>query len=129
MEESTQGSSSQSKSVLVLSPAALLVKGGQYGELVLPSQLLAQRRRGREELVCGTSSALTDRQTDRHNSPAEAGSMWTGRGAIQGSGWGTATQTAHQDGKDCLFRASLRNRFGSGARDRRNTSDWTYLNL
>ena len=64
MEESTQGSSSQSKSALVLSPAALLVKGGQYGELVLSTQLLAQRRRGREELVCGTFSALTDRQTD-----------------------------------------------------------------
>ena len=62
MEESTPHSSSRSRSALVLSPVALLVKGGQYGELVLPSlPPPGWGRREGEELVCGTASVLTGR--------------------------------------------------------------------
>ena len=74
MEESTPPTS-QTKGVLVLSTAPLLVKGVRSEELVLPSlPPPAQRRREREELVCGTVSRLTGRQ----NSPAEAGSVTGG---------------------------------------------------
>ena len=60
MEESTPHASFRSRRVLGLSPAALLVKGGQYGELVLPSlPPPGWGRREGEELVCGTAGALT----------------------------------------------------------------------
>ena len=89
MEESTPHSSSWSKSVLVLRTAPLLVKGVRSEELVLPSlPPPAQRRREREELVCGTVSRLTGRQ----NSPAEAGSVWSEGGEEQGGGRGRAGQ-------------------------------------
>ena len=89
MEESTPHSSSWSKSVLVLSPVALLVKGGQYGELVLPSlPPPGWRRREGEELVCGTAGALTGRQ----NRPTQAVSVWSDRGEEQGGGRGRAWQ-------------------------------------
>ena len=79
MEESTPPTS-QTKGVLVLSTAPLLVKGVRSEELVLPSlPPSAQRRREREELVCGTVSRLTGRQ----NSPAEAESE---TGGIQETG-------------------------------------------
>ena len=83
MEESTPHSSSWSRSVLVLSPVALLVKGGQYGELVLPSLPPPDwRRREGEELVCGTASALTD----RWDMPTQAVSEWSEGGEEQGGG-------------------------------------------
>ena len=45
----------RSKSVLVLSLVSLLVKGGECGEVVLPSlPPLVRRTEEREELVCGT---------------------------------------------------------------------------
>ena len=89
MEESTPHSSSWSKSVLVLSPAALLVKGGQYGELVLPSlPPPGWRRREGEELVCGTASALTGGQ----NRPAQPVLVWSEGGEEQGGGRGRAWQ-------------------------------------
>ena len=89
MQESTPHSSSWSKSVLVLSPVALLVKGGQYGELVLPSlPPPGWRRREREELVCGTASALTGRQ----NRPTQAVSVWGEGGEEQGGGRGRVWQ-------------------------------------
>ena len=88
MEESTPHSS-VCKSALVLSPAALLVKGGQYGELVLPSlPPPGWRRREGEELVCGTASALTGRQ----NRPAQAVSVSGLEGEEQGGGRDRAWQ-------------------------------------
>ena len=88
MEESTPHSS-VCKSALVLSPAALLVKGGQYGELVLPSlPPPGWRRREGEELVCGTAGALIGGQ----NSPTQAVSEWSEGGEEQGGGRGRAWQ-------------------------------------
>ena len=70
------------KSALVLSLVALLVKGGECGELVLPPlPPLVRRTEEREELVCSTE--LTGRQ----NSVAESGG-----GEEQGGGWGRAWQ-------------------------------------
>ena len=86
MEESTPPSSSSSKSVLVLSPVATLVKRDQCGELVLSPWLPVQRRRREgEELVCGSISGLTDRQTDRQSTLAEFGSVWSEKGKVQES--------------------------------------------
>ena len=82
MEESTPPSSSLSKSVLVIGLVALLVKGGECGELVLPSlPPLVQRTEEREELVCGTE--LTCRQ----NSAAESVPMESEGGEEQEGGW------------------------------------------
>ena len=74
MEESTPPSSSSlSKSVLVISLVALLVKGGECGELVLPSlPPLVRRTEEREELVCGRVKALTG---NRENNPVAAVSV------------------------------------------------------
>ena len=83
MEESTPPSSSSlSKSVLVISLVALLVKGGECGELVLPSlPPLVRRTEEREELVCGTE--LTGRQS----SAVESVSVGIGGGEEQEGGW------------------------------------------
>ena len=89
MEESTSHSSPWSKSVLVLSLVALLVKRGQYRELVLPSlPPPGWGRREGEELVCSTASALTGRQ----NTPTQAVSVWSEGGEEQGGGRGRAWQ-------------------------------------
>ena len=62
---------------------ALLVKGGECGELVLPSlPPLVRRTEEREELVCGTE--LTGRQ----NSAAESVSVESEGGEEQGGGRG-----------------------------------------
>ena len=93
MEESTPPFSSLSKSVLVIGFVALLVKGGECGELVLPSlSPLVRRTEEREELVCGTE--LTGGQS----SPAESVSVWSGGGEEQGEGSGRAWQH-HLPGK------------------------------
>ena len=70
MQESTPHSSSWSKSALGLSHITVLVKVGQYQELVLPSLPPPVRRirEERAELVCGTDGALTSRQ----NRPTQA---------------------------------------------------------
>ena len=75
MEESNPQSSQSTKSALVVSSAPLVVKGGPYEELVLPSLPLpvGMKREG-EELVCGTSAALGDRKLDRQNNLVEPGS-------------------------------------------------------
>ena len=87
MEESTPPSSSLSKSVLVIGLVALLVKGGECGELVLPSlPLLVRRTEEREELVCGTE--LTGGQS----SAVESVSVESGGGEEQGEGRGRAWQ-------------------------------------
>ena len=73
MEETTQPSTSQSKSILVVSPAPMLEKGGPGEELVLPSlPPPGQRRREREELVCGTVSRLAVRQMGSQKVPDQA---------------------------------------------------------
>ena len=60
MEETTPPQ--WTKSVLVFSLVALVVKGGECGELVLPSlPPLVRRTEEREELVCSTE--LTGRQS------------------------------------------------------------------
>ena len=52
--ETTSPFTSRSKTVLVFSLVALLVKGGECGELVLPLlPPLVQRTEEREKLVCG----------------------------------------------------------------------------
>ena len=72
MEETTQPSTSQSKSILVVSPAPMLAKGGPGEELVLASPPLpGHRRREKEELVCGTVR-LTVRRIGSQNDPAQA---------------------------------------------------------
>ena len=88
MEESTPPSSSfLSKSVLVIGIVALLVKGGECGELVLPSlPPLVRRTEEREELVCGTE--LTGRQS----SAVESVSVESVGGEEQGEGSGRAWQ-------------------------------------
>ena len=86
MEETTPPSSSLSKSVLVIGLVALLVKGGECGELVLPSlPPLVRRTEEREELVCGTE--LTGRQS----SAVESVSVGS-EGEEQGEGRGRAWQ-------------------------------------
>ena len=80
MEETTPPQ--WTKSALVFSLVALLVKGGECGELVLPSlPPLVRRTEEMEELVCGTE--LTGGQ----NSAAESGG-----GEEQGGGWGRVWQ-------------------------------------
>ena len=87
MEETTPPSSSLSKSVLVIGLVALLVKGGECGELVLPSlPPLVRRTEEREELVCGTE--LTGRQS----SAAEFVSVGCEGGEGEGEGSGKAWQ-------------------------------------
>ena len=88
MEESTPPSSSSlSKSVLVIGLVALLVKGGECGELVLPSlPPLVRRTEEREELVCGTE--LTGGQS----SAVESVSVESEEEEEQGGGRGRAWQ-------------------------------------
>ena len=75
-----------SKSVLVFSVPPLLVEGGEYGELILPSLPPPGWRREGEELVCGTE--LTGIQ----KSPAGVESTWSDGGEEQGGGRGRAWQ-------------------------------------
>ena len=67
----------------------LLVKGGEHGELVLPSlPPLVRRTEEREELVCGRVRALTG---NRENNPVPAVSVWSEE-EEQGGGRGRAWQ-------------------------------------
>lgn len=98
MESSISHPSCQSKSVLVLSLVPLLVKRGQFGELVLPSLPPPgwKKRREREEMVSCTASALTSRK----NRPAEAGSMWS-EGEGRGREWQNSP-SVKVEGSICL---------------------------
>ena len=65
---------------------ALLVKGGECGELVLPSlPPLVRRIEEREELVCGRVRLLTG---NRENTQVAAVSVWS-EGQDQGGGRGS----------------------------------------
>ena len=87
--ETTPPFTSRSKSVLVFSFVSLLVKGGECGELVLPSlPPLVRRTEEREELVCGRVRALTG---NRENNPVPAVSVWSEE-EEQGGGRGRAWQ-------------------------------------
>ena len=87
MEETTPPERASSALVVGFSLVALLVKGGECGELVLPSlPPLLQRTEERQELVCGRVRALTG---NRQNNPVSAVSVWSeeeeqggGRGSL-----------------------------------------------
>ena len=75
MEETTPPERTRSALVVGFSLVALLVKGGECGELVLPSlPPLVRRTEEREELVCGRVRALTGY---RKNNPVPAVSVWS----------------------------------------------------
>ena len=86
MEETTPPERASSALVVMFSLVALLVKGGECGELVLPSlPPLVRRTEEREELVCGRVRALTGY---RENNPVPAVSVWSeeeGQGGGRGS--------------------------------------------
>ena len=75
MEETTPPERASSALVVGFSFVALLVKGGECGDLVLPSlPLVVRRTEEREELVCGRVRALTG---NRENNPVPAVSVWS----------------------------------------------------
>ena len=70
MDDTTPTEKARSAFVVGLSLVPLLVKGGECGELVLPSlPPLVQRTEEREELVCGRVRALAG---NRENNPVPA---------------------------------------------------------
>ena len=82
--ETTPPFTSRSKSVLVLSLVSLLVKGGECGELVLPSlPPLVRSTENRDELICGTTN-----KGRQHSSAgvvsveSEGGEQGGGRGSL-----------------------------------------------
>ena len=87
MEETTPPERASSGLVVGFKHLALLVKGGECGDLVLPSlPLVVRRTEEREELVCGRVRALTG---NRENNPVPAVSVWSeeeeqggGRGSL-----------------------------------------------
>ena len=86
MEEITPPSSSLSTSVLVIGLVALLAKGRECGELVLPSlPLLVRRTEEREELVCGTE--LTGRQSSADESVSVESEEEEEQGGGRGRAW------------------------------------------
>ena len=94
--ETTPPFTSRSKSVLVLSLVSLLVKGGECGELVLPSlPPLIRRTVESEELVCGTMN-----KGRQHSSAGAVSVAWEG-GEEQGGG------RAWQHGLPCKVEDSV----------------------
>ena len=86
MQESTPPERASSALVVGFSLEALLVKGGECGELVLPSlPPLVRRTEEREELVCGRVRALTG---NRENTQVAVVSVWS-EGEEQGGGRGS----------------------------------------
>ena len=89
MEETTPLERAGSALVVGFSLVSLLVKGGECGELVLPSlPPLVQRTEEREELVCGRARALTGRETTQ----VPAVSVWSEGGEEQEGGRGRVWQ-------------------------------------
>ena len=89
MQESTPPERASSALVVGFSLVALLVSGGECGELVLPSlPPLVRKTEEREELVCGRVRALTG---NRENNPVPAVSVWSEE-EEQGGGRGRAWQ-------------------------------------
>ena len=83
MQETTPPERASSALVVGFSLEALLVKGGECEELVLPSlPPLVRRTEEREELVCGRVRALTG---NRKNNPVPAVSVWSEE---EEQGWG-----------------------------------------
>ena len=90
MEETTPPERSSSALVVGFSLVFLLAKGGECGELVLPSlPPLVRRTEEREELVCGRFRALTG---NRENNPVPAVSIWSEGGEEQEGGRGKVWQ-------------------------------------
>ena len=86
MEETTPPERTRSALVVGFKLVALLVKGGECGELVLPSlPPLVRRTEEREELVCGRVRLLTG---NRENNPVVAVSVWSDGGKEQEGGRG-----------------------------------------
>ena len=87
MDDTTRTEKARSALVVGFNLVALLVSGGECGELVLPSlPPLVRRTEEREELVCGRVRALTG---NRKNNPVPAVSVWSeeeeqggGRGSL-----------------------------------------------
>ena len=93
MQESTPPERTRSALVVGFSLVPLLVKGGECGELVLPSlPPLVRRTEEREELVCGRVRALTG---NRENNPVPAVSVWSEGGEEQGWGRGRVWHHGH----------------------------------
>ena len=83
MEETTPPERASSALVVGFSFVSLLVKGGECGELVLPSlPPLVRRTEEREELVCGIQL------TGKENTPVSAVSVWSDGGKEQEGGRG-----------------------------------------
>ena len=75
MDDTTRTEKARSALVVGFNLVALLVSGGECGELVLPSlPPLVRRTEEREELVCGRVRALTG---NRENNPVAAVSVWS----------------------------------------------------
>ena len=89
MQETTPPERASSALVVGFKLQALLVRGGECGELVLPSlPPLVRRTEEREELVCGRVRLLTG---NRENNPVPAVSVWS-EGEEQGGGRGRVWQ-------------------------------------
>ncbi len=89
MEETTPPERASSALVVGFSLVLLLVKGGECGELVLPSlPPLVRRTEEREELVCGRVRALIG---NRENNPVPVVSVWSEE-EEQGGGRGRVGQ-------------------------------------
>ena len=86
MQESIPPERATSALVVGFSLPSLLVKGGECGELALPSlPPLVRRTEEREELVCGRVRALTG---NRENTQVAVVSVWS-EGEEQG--WGSGS--------------------------------------
>ena len=89
MEETTPPERASSALVVGFKHLALLVKGGECGELVLPSlSPLVRRTEEREELVCGRVRVLTGRE----NNPVAVVSVCSEEEEEQEGGRGRAWQ-------------------------------------
>ena len=86
MQETTSPERASSALVARFKLLALLVRGSECGELVLPSlPPLVRRTEEREELVCGRVRALTG---NRENNPVPAVLVWSEEEEHE-VGWGS----------------------------------------
>ena len=92
MQESTPPERTRSALVVGFSLVSLLRKGGECGELVLPSlPPLVRRTEERKELVCGRVRALTG---NKENNPVPVVSVWSEE-EEQGGGRGRVWHHGH----------------------------------